>query len=275
MYKEIDDIIDRALHEDMPDGDITSESVIPEDARSSSVIWAKQAGILAGIDVAERVFKKIDIQTQIKIHITDGAPLKSGDKIAELQGRSISLLKGERTALNFLQRMSGIASLTRKYVDAVHGTGVKVLDTRKTTPGIRILEKYAVKTGGGTNHRMSLSDMVMLKDNHIKQVGSIPKAVEAARKRIPPGIKIEVETTSLDEIKLALDSGADIIMLDNMNPEEVSRAVDWVKGRVPLEVSGMISLSNIRKYAETGVDMISVGGLTHSYFSLDLSMDFK
>lgn len=275
MHKDIDDIIDRALHEDMPEGDITSESVIPEDARSSSVIWAKQPGILAGIDVAERVFKKIDIQTQIKIYIADGTPLQSGDKIAELQGRSISLLKGERTALNFLQRMSGIASLTRKYVDAVHGTGVKVLDTRKTTPGIRILEKYAVKTGGGTNHRMSLSDMVMLKDNHIKQVGSISKAVETARKRIPPDIKIEVETTSLEEVKLAFESGADIIMLDNMTPEEVSRAADWIKGRVPLEVSGMISLSNIRKYADTGVDMISVGGLTHSYFSLDISMDFK
>lgn len=275
MHKEIDDIIDRALHEDMPEGDITSESVIPEDARSSSVIWAKQPGILAGIDVAERVFKKIDIQTQIKIYIADGTALQSGDKIAELQGRSISLLKGERTALNFLQRMSGIASLTRKYVDAVYGTGVKVLDTRKTTPGIRILEKYAVKTGGGTNHRMSLSDMVMLKDNHIKQVGSISKAVEAARKRIPPKIKIEVETTSLKEVKLAFESGADIIMLDNMTPEEVSRAADWIKGRAPLEVSGMISLSNIRKYADTGVDMISVGGLTHSYFSLDISMDFK
>jgi nicotinate-nucleotide pyrophosphorylase (carboxylating) len=275
MHKEIEDIIDRALHEDMPEGDITSESVIPEDARSSSVIWAKQPGILAGIDVAERVFKKIDMQTQMKIYIADGTPLQSGDKIAELQGRSISLLKGERTALNFLQRMSGIASLTRKYVDAVHGTGVKILDTRKTTPGIRILEKYAVKTGGGTNHRMSLSDMVMLKDNHIKQVGSISKAVEEARKRIPPQIKIEVETTSLEEVKLAFKSGADIIMLDNMTPEEVSRAADWIKGRVPLEVSGMISLSNIRKYADTGVDMISVGSLTHSYFSLDISMDFK
>lgn len=275
MNHEIDDIIDRALREDMPEGDITSESVIPADAQSLALIWAKQSGVLAGIEVAEKVFKKIDEHTSVKILIPDGTALQYGDKIAEIRGRSISLLKGERTALNFLQRMSGIASITRKYIDAVKGIEVKVLDTRKTTPGMRVLEKYAVKTGGGTNHRMSLSDMVMLKDNHIQQVGSIQKAVSAARKNIPAGIQVEVETSTFDEVKQAVSSGADIIMLDNMTPEEVSRIVSWIKGRVPLEVSGMVSLDNIRKYAETGVDMISVGGLTHSYFSLDIAMDFK
>jgi nicotinate-nucleotide pyrophosphorylase (carboxylating) len=274
MYDEIDEIIERALLEDMPAGDITSESVIPEDAKSQAVIWAKQTGVLAGIEVAERVFKKIDEKTRVKILMPDGTALQSGDKIAEIRGYSIPVLKGERTALNFLQRMSGIASLTRRYVEAVKKTNVKVMDTRKTTPGMRFLEKYAVKTGGGTNHRMSLSDMVMLKDNHIQQVGSIQTAVAQARKKIPPGIQVEVEATSLDEVKQAAASGADIIMLDNMVPEEVRRAVSWVKGKIPLEVSGMITIDNIRRYAETGVDMISVGALTHSYLSLDIAMDF-
>jgi nicotinate-nucleotide pyrophosphorylase (carboxylating) len=274
MYDEIDEIIERALLEDMPAGDITSESVIPEDAKSQAVIWAKQTGVLAGIEVAERVFKKIDEKTRVKILMPDGTALQSGDKIAEIRGYSIPVLKGERTALNFLQRMSGIASLTRRYVEAVKKTNVKVMDTRKTTPGMRFLEKYAVKTGGGTNHRMNLSDMVMLKDNHIQQVGSIQTAVAQARKKIPPGIQVEVEATSLDEVKQAAASGADIIMLDNMVPEEVRRAVSWVKGKIPLEVSGMITIDNIRRYAETGVDMISVGALTHSYLSLDIAMDF-
>jgi nicotinate-nucleotide pyrophosphorylase (carboxylating) len=275
MSHEIDEIIERALREDMPAGDITSESVIPEDAESYAVIWAKESGVLAGIGLAEKVFRKIDSLIRFEILIQDGVLLQRGDEIAEIRGRSVSLLKGERTALNFLQRMSGIASMARAYVDAVKGTKARVLDTRKTTPGLRVLEKYAVKTGGGTNHRMHLSEMVMLKDNHIQAVGSVAAAVDKARKNIPAGIKIEVETANLEEVKQALESGADIIMLDNMTPEEVTDAVKLVSGRVPLEVSGMVTMRNIRKYAETGVDMISVGSLTHSYSSLDIAMDIK
>ncbi|MFO7865336.1 MAG: carboxylating nicotinate-nucleotide diphosphorylase [Candidatus Aminicenantes bacterium] len=272
--RQVDEIIERALQEDMPAGDITSESVIPPESRSRALIWAKQPGILAGIQVARRVFHKIDENISMKIFLHDGEVLHPKDKIAEVQGLSLSLLKGERTALNFLQRMSGIAFLTRKYVEAVKGTKTKVLDTRKTTPGMRILEKYSVEAGGGINHRMNLSDMVMLKDNHIRLVGSIQKAIAKARENIPPGIKIEVETTSMDQVKQALDSGADIIMLDNMTPAEAGRIAAWVKGRVPLEVSGMVNLDNIRLYAETGVDMVSVGSLTHSYPSMDIAMDF-
>jgi nicotinate-nucleotide pyrophosphorylase (carboxylating) len=197
-----------------------------------------------------------------------------GDKLAALKASSISLLKGERTALNFLQRMSGIATTTNKFVKALEGQKTKVLDTRKTTPGLRYLEKYAVRMGGGTNHRFSLSDMVMIKDNHIKIVGSITDAVLLARNRIKPGIKIEVETTDLVEAEEALRSGADIVMLDNMTIEKLKEAVQRLRGKVLMEVSGNVNLARISKIAELGVDFISVGALTHSYNSLDISMEF-
>lgn len=276
MFKsdELDRIIDNALREDMPEGDITSENVVSQDSTSKAVITGKEEGILAGIEVAEKVFKKIDPEIRIKKYFRDGQGIKKGEKLAVLQGSSISLLKGERTALNFLQRMSGIATLTRRFVNGLRGSSTKLLDTRKTTPGLRILEKYAVKTGGGENHRFSLSDMVMLKDNHLSLVGDIRTAVERARANIRPGIKIEVETSNLKEVKEAINSGADMVMLDNMSLNKMREVVEWVNGRVPLEVSGKVDLDNIKDIALLGVDYVSVGSLTHSFKSLDISMNF-
>ena len=276
MFKsyELDRIIDNALREDMPEGDITSENVVSQDSTSKAVITGKEEGILAGIEVAEKVFKKIDPEIRIKKYFRDGQGIKKGEKLAVLQGSSISLLKGERTALNFLQRMSGIATLTRRFVNGLRGSSTKLLDTRKTTPGLRILEKYAVKTGGGENHRFSLSDMVMLKDNHLRLVGDIRTAVERARANIRPGIKIEVETSNLKEVKEAINSGADMVMLDNMSLNKMREVVEWVNGRITLEVSGKVDLDNIKDIALLGVDYVSVGSLTHSFKSLDISMNF-
>ena len=272
--KNIDALIEAALNEDMPGGDITSENIVPLDSVSRAFIVAKEEGVLAGIYVAERVFQKIDPNVHFHIHRKDGQSIGKGDKLAVLKASSISLLKGERTALNFLQRMSGIATTTNKFVKALEGQKTKVLDTRKTTPGLRYLEKYAVRMGGGTNHRFSLSDMVMIKDNHIKIVGSITDAVRLARKRIKPGIKIEVETTDHVEAEEALRSGADIVMLDNMTLEKLKKVVQLLRGKVLMEVSGNVNLARISKIAELGVDFISVGALTHSYNSLDISMEF-
>lgn len=272
--KNLDTLIDAALKEDMPKGDITSENIIPPNSISRAIILAKEDGVLAGIYVAKKVFKKIDPSISFEIHRKDGAGIKRGDKLAVLKGLSVSLLKGERTALNFLQRLSGIATETRKFAQILKDTRTKVLDTRKTTPGLRNLEKYAVKMGGGENHRLDLSEMVMIKDNHLKIVGNISEAVRVARNKIKPQIKIEVETKSLQEVKEAVEAGADIIMLDNMSLKRMKEAVDWVRGRVPIEVSGNVTLSKAKKIALIGVDFISVGALTHSYKSLDISMEF-
>ena len=272
--REIDSIVKNALKEDLPQGDITSESVISPDSYSQAYIRAKEAGVLAGMDVAEKVFKEVDSNIVYEKYVQDGDKIAIGDRLARVSGSSTALLKGERTALNFLQRMSGIATLTNKFVEQLKGTQTKLLDTRKTTPGLRVLEKYAVKMGGGENHRFNLSEMVMLKDNHLKLVGSITKAVQMARDKIPEKIKIEVETTNLDEVKEAVRCGVDMIMLDNMSLEEMKEAIAWVKGKVPLEVSGNVELVRIKKSALLGVDYISVGALTHSFKSLDISMDF-
>jgi len=271
---DIDEIIEAALKEDMPQGDITSENIIPPDSKSEAVILAKEGGVLAGIDLARRVFQKIDQTVRFKKILEDGQLFKRGVRLAEIQGVSISLLKGERTALNFLQRMSGIATTTRKFVQAMQESRTKILDTRKTTPGLRALEKYAVRMGGGQNHRFNLSEMVLIKDNHLRLVGSITQAVKKARERVKPGVKIEVEATSLEEVKEAVQSGADIVMLDNMPVEEIKEVVEWVKGRVPLEVSGKVTLRRAREIASSGVDYISVGSLTHSYRSVDISLEF-
>lgn len=272
--KKIDSLIEAALEEDMPSGDITSENIIPSDSISRAFIAAKENGVLAGIDVAERVMKKMDRHIHFEIHIKDGERLSRGDRIADLEGLSVPLLKGERTALNFLQRMSGIATTTRKFVEALGGKKTKILDTRKTTPGLRFLEKYAVRMGGGVNHRLSLSDMVMIKDNHIRIVGSISRAVSEARKKTEPGTKIEVETTDKDEAEEALKSGADIVMLDNMSLDKMREVMGSLSGKVLVEVSGNIGLVDVPKIADLGVDFISVGALTHSYRSLDISMEF-
>ena len=269
----MDAIIERALEEDLPHGDVTSENIIPSESLSNAVILAKEKGILAGISVAESVFTKIDPSLSFEAKKKDGQEIKKGEKLAELKGSSISLLKGERTALNFLQRLSGIATITHQYVQALEGSPTKILDTRKTTPGLRVLEKYAVKMGGGNNHRQSLSDMVLIKDNHIKLVCGIYEAVKLARERVDPGIKIEVETTCREEVIEAVKSGADMIMLDNMSLEEMRDTVAFVKKRVPLEISGNVDLQTVQQYANLGVDYISVGSLTHSFKSLDISMD--
>lgn len=274
MTPEIDKIIEAALREDMPNGDITSESLVPSESLSKAILLSKADGVLAGIDVARRVFVLIDPKVSFTKKIEDGSLIRAGDTLARIEGPSLSLLKGERIALNFLQRMSGIATLTQKFVISIEGLPVQILDTRKTTPSLRSLEKYAVKMGGGTNHRLNLSDMVMIKDNHLKIVGNISEAVRKAREKVGPDVKIEVETTSLEEVKEAMNSGADMIMLDNMSPEKMRVVVDWVNGRVPLEASGNVKLSTLKEIASSGVDFISVGSLTHSYQSLDISMEF-
>jgi len=270
----IDSIIDAALREDMPQGDITSESIIPVDSRARAIILAKENGILAGMDVARRVFEKIDPGVKFKKEKNDGQKFCGGETLAVLQGSSISLLKGERTALNFLQRMSGIATTTGMFVQALEGTEAKILDTRKTTPGLRALEKYAVKMGGGQNHRQNLSEMVLIKDNHLKLVGSISEAVKRAKERIAPGIKVEVEATCLAEVQEAVRAGADMVMLDNMRIDKMKEVIKWVEGKVPLEASGSVTLEKIKEIAALGIDFISVGSLTHSYKSVDISMEF-
>ena len=272
--KTTDSIIEAALQEDLPQGDITSESIIPDDSRSRAIILAKEDGILAGMDVASRVFEKIDPDVEFKREKDDGQKFSKGETLAELEGSSISILKGERTALNFLQRMSGIATTTGRFVEALKGTRTKILDTRKTTPGLRSLEKYAVKMGGGQNHRRNLSEMVLIKDNHLKLVGSISEAVKRAKERIAPGIKVEVEATCLTEVQEAVRSGADMVMLDNMSMGKMKEVVKWIEGRIPLEVSGSVTLSKIREIAALRIDFISVGSLTHSYRSVDISMEF-
>ncbi len=273
--EEVDPLIEAALREDMPEGDITSESVIPADSVSWAVILAKQAGVLAGIDLAGRVFEKVDPTIKFQKTFDDGQDFRPGDVLARLEGNSISLLKGERTALNFLQRLSGVATKTRRYVEAVAGTRTKILDTRKTTPTLRRLEKYAVRMGGGVNHRFSLSDMVLIKDNHLRLAGSIAEAVGRAKEKAGPGIKIEVEVTNFAEAKEAVEAGASMIMLDNMSLSKTKQVLDWVKGKAPVEVSGKVSLQRARRIAGLGADYISVGGLTHSFSSVDISIEFE
>lgn len=272
--KNLDAIIEAALREDMPDGDITSESVIPADSVSEAIILAKEAGVLAGMDVARRVFTKIDSKIRFERIFKDSQAFKPGDILARVKGNSISLLKGERTALNFLQRMSGIATKTRRFVEAVSGTGTRILDTRKTTPTLRLLEKYAVQMGGGENHRFSLSDMVLIKDNHLRLGEGITKAVRKAKRKVKPGTKIEVEVTNFEEAKEAVEAGASMIMLDNMPLRKMKEVLCWLRGKVPVEVSGKVDLRRARQIASLGVDYISVGSLTHSFTSVDLSMEF-
>ena len=270
-------IVDLALDEDLSHGDITTESVIDPDQISTGYFVAKQEGVIAGLPVVKLVFEKVDKAIELKLHVRDGDRVKVGQKIADVKGPSVSLLKGERTALNFLQRMSGIATETSKYVAAVAGTKARLLDTRKTMPGHRALDKYAVRMGGGYNHRYNLGDGVLLKDNHIAAIHrreqSLADALTAMRRRLPHLLKIEVEVTSREQAKEALAAGAEAILLDNMPPDLMAKIVKDIGGRVPLEASGGITLATIRAVAETGVDMISVGALTHSVKGLDISLE--
>jgi len=270
----LDEIIESALEEDLPHGDITSESLIDPLSVSRATITAKEKGVLAGIDIAERVFKKINDSIEFEKFKRDGEEFTQNSRLAQIKGNSISILKGERLALNFMQRLSGIATLTKKFTDLLKGTKTKLLDTRKTTPCLRMLEKYAVRMGGGFNHRLNLSEAVLIKDNHLQLVGSIKDSIQKARRSVGDKIKIEVETKSLDEVTEAVRYGADMIMLDNMSPAEIARAVKLVDGRIPLEVSGNMTLDKVSELAHLGIDFISVGSLTHSYRSLDISLDF-
>ncbi len=275
INEEVDRIIRQALIEDMPSGDMTTEAIIPPEVRVRAVIMAKESGVLAGLDVARRVFELLDPSIIFVKQKEDGQTFKAGEILAKLEGRAQSILKGERTALNFLQRLSGIATITSRYVAATAGTRTRILDTRKTTPNLRILEKYAVRMGGGFNHRQSLSDMVLIKDNHLKIIGSIREAIERARKVLPVGTRIEVEVTSISEAQEALQAGASELLLDNMSLREVRKVVAMAEGRVPLEVSGKVNLRRVRRIASLGVDYISVGRLTHSYKSIDMSLEIE
>lgn len=272
---EIDEIIMMSLKEDMPMGDITTDNTIAVDSISKAYYIAKDSGILAGLDVAERVFKILDSSVRFKKNFNDGEAIKKGDILAEFEGNTRALLKGERTSLNIMQRLSGIATKAKEYSDAVHGLNVKVVDTRKTTPGLRMLEKYAVRVGGAHNHRFCLSDGVLIKDNHIQAAGGIKNAITMVRGKIPHTIKIEVETESMEMVQDAIDAGADIIMLDNMSIEMMQKAVKLIDKRADVEASGNVNLNTIRKIAETGVDIISVGELTHSVKAFDISMRFR
>ncbi len=270
----VDQIIRAALAEDIPAQDITTEALIPLSMLSKAVFLAKEDGVLAGLDIACRVFQVIDSSVVAEKCKQDGQPFKKGEVLARLSGPAAVLLKGERTALNFLQRLSGIATLTARYVAAA-GQKTKILDTRKTTPTLRVLEKYAVRMGGGWNHRLNLSEMVLIKDNHLRVVGSIKEAVRRAKASLPPSTEIEVEVNTLGQAKEALEAGATRLLLDNMSLREIRKVVSFVQGRVPVEVSGRVNLQRVKRLAALGVDYISVGKLTHSYRSIDISLEFK
>jgi nicotinate-nucleotide pyrophosphorylase (carboxylating) len=277
--KQTDELIDRALGEDAASNDLTTGLLIDDTLRGEAYFLVKAEGILAGIEVAQRIFKKADDSSKFTIIIKDGNVIKPGDIIARVSGRLSGILKAERTALNFVQHLSGVATETSRYVAAVKGLPVKILDTRKTIPGMRELEKYAVKTGGGQNHRMNLSDGILIKDNHLaimeKQGISLAEAVKKAKKKAPADIKVEVEVQTPHAAEQAAAAGADIIMLDNMKPADMKKAVKLVNKRTLIEASGGITLNNVRAAAETGVDFISIGALTHSVKALDISLEYE
>ena len=272
-YLGLNDLIKRALEEDVGYGDITTLSLIPAEQKARGVFCAKTPGSVAGVEVCRAVFTYLDPDVKFETLKNDGDQILPGDVIAVVEGRARSLLTGERVALNFLQRLSGIASKTRQMVDMIKDSSAQILDTRKTTPGLRVLEKYAVGVGGARNHRFGLYDGVMIKDNHIKAVGTIQKAVVTARQKVPHTLKIEVEVETMQQLQEALDAHADIIMLDNMDVYEMAEAVSIVAGRALLEASGGINEGNLVEVARTGVDFISMGALTHAVSSLDISFD--
>lgn len=271
-----DDYIALALKEDLGDGDHSSLSTIPAEAQGKAKLLIKEDGVLAGVDIARKVFYQVDPNLQMQVYLQDGSRIRKGDVAFIVWGSSISLLTAERTVLNFMQRMSGIATQTRRYVDMLEGLNTVVLDTRKTTPNMRLFEKYAVRAGGAQNHRMGLYDMIMIKDNHVDFAGGIPQAIAAVTAylaRTGKDLRIEIEVRNMDELQQVLATGGvHRIMLDNFTPENLSDAVRTIAKRYETEASGGISLDTIRKYAETGVDFISVGALTHQIRSLDMSM---
>ena len=270
----VDEIILRALREDMPMGDLTTDSTIPEAQEASARIIAKEDGVVAGLPVFMRVFTLIDPHASFNLLVEEGATVTKGTVLMSFGGNARALLKAERTALNLLQRMSGIATMTHAFAAAFAGTRTKIVDTRKTVPGLRYLDKYAVRAGGGTNHRYCLSDGVLIKDNHIKASGGITAAVTRARAVAPHTIRIEVETENMDMVREALEAGADIIMLDNMTDAQMTEAVALVAGRALTEASGNVTVDRAARIATTGVDLVSSGALTHSVRAMDISMRF-
>ncbi len=277
--KTIDHLIDLAFEEDIGTGDITTQILIPAALETSAIFLSKADGVLAGIDIAMRVFLKLDPEINFKIFIKDDSPINKGDIIAKVEGKARAILTGERTALNFLQRLSGIASLTSQFVARVNDLPIMIIDTRKTTPGYRLLEKYAVRMGGGHNHRLNLADGILIKDNHLALLRARGKTmkdtVTQARRKAPAGLKVEVETTSLDEVREAVEAGADIIMFDNMSLAMMKRAVKLLPSGILSEASGGVNLESVRAIAETGVNFISVGALTHSSKALDISLELQ
>lgn len=277
--KQLKRIVSEALAEDLAYGDVTTKALVPSELEGKAAILVKKDGTLAGMDAAKEVFRQVDRSLRFKALIKDGAKVGKGKVVATIEGKMASMLKAERTALNFLQHLSGIATETARYVDAVAGTKAIITDTRKTVPGLRLLEKYAVRIGGGHNHRLNLGDGVLIKDNHLAIFAScgvgLGEAVKKARKRAPRTLKVEVEVESVKQAREALSARADIIMLDNMKLKDMRRVVELVHGRALLEASGGITLDNVRSVAETGVDLISVGALTHSAKALDISMEVE
>lgn len=269
----LDEIIRRALEEDIGHGDVTTENLIPPDHKSRGIIISKQDGIIAGLEVARRAFTLLDAEVSFESSFKDGDQVSVGDNIVYLAGKTRSLLMAERVALNFLQRMSGIATRANRLCEQIRYQKAQIVDTRKTTPGLRMLEKYAVRVGGARNHRFGLYDGVLIKDNHIRAAGNITKAISTIRQKVPHTIKIEVEVENLEMLQEALEAKADIIMLDNMDVETMARAVEITRGRALLEASGGITEHNLEEVARTGVDFISIGALTHSAAALDISLN--
>ncbi len=278
MEAIIKEIIRRALDEDIQSGDVTTKAIIPDSVLGKGKFLIKANGVIAGLSVAKNVFEMIDDRIDFKILIPDGEKVKVGDVVAEVLGKASSILTTERTALNFLQRMSGIATLTHNFIEKINHTKAKILDTRKTVPGLRLLDKEAVRLGGGKNHRIGLFDMFLIKDNHIEIAGSITKAIEACRQfqqNKNSDFKVEVETKNIKEVKEALKCNVDIIMLDNFKTDHMKIAVELINGKCLVEASGNINIDNVIEVAETGVDFISVGALTHSVKALDISLEVE
>jgi nicotinate-nucleotide pyrophosphorylase (carboxylating) len=267
------DIVRRALREDVGRADISTQAVVPAEAQAAAQIIARQPGVIAGLEVARMTFTEVDAALQVHALVADGEAVAGGAAVAAISGRARSLLIAERTALNFLQRMSGIATLTRRYVEAVTGTGARILDTRKTAPGLRCLDKWAVALGGGFNHRFGLFDGILIKDNHLRCAGGIRPAVAAARAAAPHGLKVQVEVETIAQVREALDCGADALLLDNMSLDDMRAAVGLAHGRALTEASGGVTLETARAIAHTGVDFISVGALTHSAPALDIALE--
>lgn len=271
-------LLDMAIKEDIGTGDITSDTIFPKDHQSEAVIISKEEGVFCGAKIIENCYKILDNSIQTVIHIPDGKNIGPGISVAEIRGSTRNILKGERIVLNFIQRMSGIATMTAGFVKMIEGSKIKILDTRKTLPGHRLLDKYAVKTGGGHNHRMGLYDMVMIKDNHIKAAGSISAAVDIIRKIYGSRFRIEVETTSVSEVSEAISAGADIIMLDNMDVPTIRASTGIINGKAEIEVSGNITGEKLVELKDLDISYVSIGALTHSVMAFDLSMkitDFK